>query len=103
MNIMLSPLNIGSMKTNFYGNSIKLEGLQVESSIFNYKVVKPVGGISKSVSPDSTGIIFWLIILNLFYARNNTSYFDDKKRMIIEIRVDTNILIMHCVVLDKNK
>jgi hypothetical protein len=54
MNIMPSPSNIGSMKTKLYGNCIKLEGLQVESSKFNYKVVKPLGGISKSVSPDST-------------------------------------------------
>jgi hypothetical protein len=36
----------------------KLEGLQVETSTFNYKVVRPIGGISKSVSPDSTVIIF---------------------------------------------
>jgi hypothetical protein len=103
MNMIQSSMNIGSMKTKLYGNCIKLEGLQVESSIFHYKVVKPVGGISKSVSPDSRGIIFWLFILKLFYARNNTGYFDDKKRMIIEIRVGTNILIMHCVVLNKNK
>jgi hypothetical protein len=58
MNIMLSPSNIGLMKTKLYGNCIKLEGLQVESSIFNYKVFRPVGGISKSVSPVSTVIIF---------------------------------------------
>jgi hypothetical protein len=58
MNIMPSPLYIGSMKTKLYGNCIKLEGLQVETSIFNYKVVRPVGVISKSVSPDSIVIIF---------------------------------------------
>jgi hypothetical protein len=44
MNIMSSPTNIGLMKTKLYGNSIKLDGLQVEPSILNYKVVKPVGG-----------------------------------------------------------
>jgi hypothetical protein len=98
-----SSMNIGSMKTNPYRKCNKLDGLQVEPSSFNYKVVKPVSGISKSVSPDSTGIIFWLFILKLFYARNNTGYFDDKKRMIIEIRDNTNILIMHCVVLNRNK
>jgi hypothetical protein len=70
MNIMAPPSNIGSMKTKPYGKCIKLEGLQVESSNFNYKVVKPVVDISKSVSPDSTEIIFWLFILNLFYALN---------------------------------
>jgi hypothetical protein len=53
MNTMPSLSNIGSMKTKLYGKCIKLEGLQVESSIFNYKVFRPVGGISKSVSPDS--------------------------------------------------
>jgi hypothetical protein len=37
---------------------IKLEGLQVETSTFHYKVFKPVGGISKSLSPYSTLIIF---------------------------------------------
>jgi hypothetical protein len=58
MNIILSPSNIGSMKTKVYGNSIKLEGLQVESSIFNYKVFRTISGISKSVSPESTVIIF---------------------------------------------
>jgi hypothetical protein len=79
MNIMSSPTNIGLMKTKLYGKCIKLEGLQVETSIFNYKVFKSVGGISKSVSPDSTLIIFWLFILNLFYARNNTGYFRSKR------------------------
>jgi hypothetical protein len=58
MNIMPSPSNIGSMKTNPYRKCIKLDGLQVETSSLNYKVVKPVGGNSKSVSPDSTVIIF---------------------------------------------
>jgi hypothetical protein len=58
MNIIPSPSNTGSMKTKLYGNSIRLEGLQVEFSIFNYKVFRPVGGISKSVSPDSTLIVF---------------------------------------------
>jgi hypothetical protein len=79
MNIIPSSSNIGSMKTKLYGNCIKLDGLQVVSSSFNSKVVKPVGGISKSVSPDSTMIIFWLFILNLFYARNNTGYFRSKR------------------------
>jgi hypothetical protein len=46
MNIKPASSNIGSMKTKLYGNCIKLDGLQVESSSFNYKVVKPVGGIS---------------------------------------------------------
>jgi hypothetical protein len=46
MNIMPSVSNIGSMKTKLYGKCIKPEGLQVESSSFNYKAVKPVGGIS---------------------------------------------------------
>jgi hypothetical protein len=82
MNSMPSLSNIGSMKTKLYGKCIKLEGLQVESSIFNYKVFRPVGGISKSVSPGSILIIFLLIILNLFYARNNTGYFR-LKRMIM--------------------
>jgi hypothetical protein len=70
---------MGKMKTNPYRKCIKLEGLQVETSTFSYKVFRQVGGISKSVSPDSTVIIFELFILNLFYARNNTCYFDDKK------------------------
>jgi hypothetical protein len=63
MNIKPSPSNIRSMKTKLYGKCIKLDGLQVESSIFNHKVFRPVVGISKSVSPVSTVIIFWLIIL----------------------------------------
>jgi hypothetical protein len=58
MNIIPSPSNIGSMKTNPDWKCIKLDGLQVESSNLNYKVVKPVGGNSKSVSPDTTVIIF---------------------------------------------
>jgi hypothetical protein len=58
MNIIPSPSNIGSMKTNPYWNCNKLDGLQVETSSLNYKVVRPFGGISKSVSPDSTVIIF---------------------------------------------
>jgi hypothetical protein len=58
MNIMPSPSNIGPMKTKLYRKCIRLEGLQVETSNFNYKVFRLVGGISKSVSPDSTLIIF---------------------------------------------
>jgi hypothetical protein len=58
MNIIPSPTNIGSMKTKLYGKCIELEGLQVQTSIFNYKVVRPVGDISKSVSLDSTLIMF---------------------------------------------
>jgi hypothetical protein len=58
MNILPSPSNIGSMKTNPYRKCIKLDGLKVETSKLNYKVVKPVGGNSTSVSPDTTEIIF---------------------------------------------
>jgi hypothetical protein len=58
MNIMQSPSNIGSMKTNPYRKCNKLDGLQVETYSLNYKVVRPVVDISKSVSPDSTEIIF---------------------------------------------
>jgi hypothetical protein len=58
MNTMPSPSNIGSMKTKLYEKCIELEGLQVELSIFNYKVFRPVGGISKSVSPVSTVTFF---------------------------------------------
>jgi hypothetical protein len=58
MNIVPSPLNIGSMKTNPYRKWNRLDGLQVETFSLNYKVVILVGGISKSVSPDSTVIIF---------------------------------------------
>jgi hypothetical protein len=39
MNMIQSLMNIGSMKTKLYGNCIKLEGIQVESSIFNYNLV----------------------------------------------------------------
>jgi hypothetical protein len=46
MNMIQSSMNIGSMKTNPYQKCNKLDGLQVESSSFYYKVVKPVGGIS---------------------------------------------------------
>jgi hypothetical protein len=58
MDIVQSPTNIGSMKTNPYRKCIKLDELQVEPSSLNYKVVRPFVGISKSVSPDNTVIIF---------------------------------------------
>jgi hypothetical protein len=101
MNIIPSPSNIGSMKTNPYRKCNRLDGLKVETSSLNYRVVRPVVDISKSVSPDSTEIIFWLFILNLFYTK--TRVFLIEKNDNGKIRDNTNILIMHCVVLNKNK
>jgi hypothetical protein len=58
MNIIPSLTNIESMKTNPYRKCVKLDGLQVETFSLNYKVVRPFGGISKSVSPDGMVTLF---------------------------------------------
>jgi hypothetical protein len=46
------------MKTNPYRKCMKLEGLQVETSTLSYKVFRPFGDISKSVSPDDMVTLF---------------------------------------------
>jgi hypothetical protein len=51
MNIMPSPSNIGSMKTNPYRKCIKLEGLQVETSSLNYKVVNRIPVMAPILAP----------------------------------------------------
>jgi hypothetical protein len=44
MNIMPSPSNIGSMKTNPYRKCNKLDGLQVEPSSFNsFQAISVIG------------------------------------------------------------
>jgi hypothetical protein len=91
------------MKTNPYWKCIKLEGLQVETSTLTYKVFQPFDGISKSVSPDDIVTLFQLSIQSFILRAKYTRIFDKIKNDNGKIQDNTNILIMHCVVLNKNK
>jgi hypothetical protein len=97
------------LKTNPSGKCIKLEELQLETFALSNKVFPLFGGLSKSVSPDedrerilATYTVNRAKLVRAKYAR----IFDKIKNGNRNIRVDsvdTYILIMHCIVLNKNK
>ena len=93
------------MKTNPYGKCSKLEGLQLETFTLSYKVFLLFGSLSKSVLPDEDRerILATYTINSANFTRESTGIFDRNKGMIIEIQVDTNMLIVVMVVLNKNK